>query len=92
MIRENKKEEKEEEEYTSDGLDAEDDDAFNDRLWLDQQKALISHKGGRLRKKKALVFGEVLQRRLPIQPLVTGEVPLFEKCEDMKKHYGGVET
>ena len=31
----------------------EDDEVLNDRIWLDQQKALIAQKGGRFRKKKA---------------------------------------
>ena len=88
VIRQNKQEVKEEEELAPDELDAEDDDAINDRLWLDQQKALIAQKGGRFRKKKALVFGDVLQRRLPIQPLATVEAPLFEKREDEEKTYG----
>ena len=92
VVRENKREEEEEEELAPDELDAEDDDAINDRLWLDQQKALIAQKGGRFRKKKALIFGDVLQRRLPIQPLATVEAPLFEKREDVEKGYGGIEA
>ena len=60
----------------------EDDEVLNDRIWLDQQKALIAQKGGRFRKKKASRFADVLQRRLPIQELAAIDAPQFEKRSD----------